>query len=213
MNRTNSMLDSEVITSTMRSIQQDMLSPMKSLHDKLSPLFPLSSPFRVTSPKQLASPPARTRPSEETEQDDSEFKKDTQKEVLSPNTMLTLTGVLETLPTLPNLPNLPHRPNLPNLPTVPTFNLQKKVIEENSGMTSYLKPIFEAMKPIIQKHVEMKPILFEKVSEFDVSPNLYHLISHFNSLFEAYEVFSSVWEGRKFLLRDALVPVAGKKTV
>jgi len=213
MNRRNSMLDPEVIAATMKSIQHDMISPVKSLHEKLllSPLLSTNSPFRITSPtptpkmNTLSSPIANGTPtlSEETEIEDS-ASKTSQKYGLTKST----TSMIEKLETLPHLPiNLP---NLPNLPNVPIFNLQKKV-EENSGMTSYLKPIFEAIKPIIQKHVEMKPILFEKVSEFDVNPNLYQLISHFTSLFEAYEDFSSVWEGRKFLLRDALVPIVGRK--
>jgi len=97
----------------------------------------------------------------------------------------------------------------PTLPALPLFSPKK--IEECSGMTSYLKPIFDAMKPIVDKHVAMKPILFELVTQFNSNTTLLDLVSHFESLFEAYETFGSVWEGRKFLLRDALVPVANKK--
>lgn len=55
----------------------------------------------------------------------------------------------------------------------------------------------------------MKPLLFEKLSSAKF--NLEDLISNLNDLFNDYEVFASVWEGRKYLLRDALLPVVGKK--
>jgi len=71
------------------------------------------------------------------------------------------------------------------------------------AMPSPLKPIFDTLRPIIEKHIEMKPILFEKVSKFDENPNLGDLLSFFTALIESYEKFASLFEYRRGIIKEA----------
>jgi len=50
----------------------------------------------------------------------------------------------------------------------------------------------------------MKPILFEKATDFKNNPHMTDLIAIFQALFEAYDTYCSLWECRKGFFRDAL---------
>jgi len=96
----------------------------------------------------------------------------------------------------------------PLSPTGAVTNSPPKSAKEEthcSGMSCQLKPIFDSLRPIIERHVEMKPLLFDKVLEWRNNPNLSDLVPVFTALFEAYDNFCSVYESRKSALKDALL--------
>jgi len=82
---------------------------------------------------------------------------------------------------------------------------------EDTGMNVQIKPIFDALKPIIERHIEMKLVLFEKVSKFPENPTLCELFPLLTTLFDLYEHYCSVWESRKGALKEALVPSLSKR--
>jgi len=81
---------------------------------------------------------------------------------------------------------------------------RKEEISRENTMALNLKSIFDSLKPIIDNHVEMKPILFEKVTEFRNNPDLGDFLNRFRVLIETYDLFCSVWEEKRSTLRDVL---------
>jgi len=88
----------------------------------------------------------------------------------------------------------------------PNTPRKEEIVRENN-MALDLKSIFDSLKPIIDKHVEMKPILFEKVTDFKKSPHLGSMLSIFTVLLETYDLYGSVWEEK----RNSLTVVLSKK--
>lgn len=82
---------------------------------------------------------------------------------------------------------------------------------EETGMNVQIKSIFDALKPIIERHIEMKLILFEKVSKFTENPNLREIFPLLTTLHTLYDLYCTIWKAQKMALREALIPAVNKK--
>lgn len=81
---------------------------------------------------------------------------------------------------------------------------REEIVRENL-IGSGLKMLFDSLKSIIDKHIEMKPILFEKVTEFKRNPDLKDFLNRFRVLIETYDMYCSIWEEKRPTLREVLV--------
>eukprot|EP01125_Pyxidicula_operculata_P016442 TRINITY_DN5662_c0_g1_i1.p1 TRINITY_DN5662_c0_g1~~TRINITY_DN5662_c0_g1_i1.p1 ORF type:complete len:1143 (-),score=334.15 TRINITY_DN5662_c0_g1_i1:8-3028(-) len=77
--------------------------------------------------------------------------------------------------------------------------------KESSGMTAEMKPLFDALKPIIESHVSMLEVLFLRMAEFSTKRQVADVFCNNMGVFKHYDWYCSLWESKHLLVQEACV--------
>jgi len=74
---------------------------------------------------------------------------------------------------------------------------------KQTGMTDEMLPIFEQLTTIVDCHIRMLTMFFERMAVFETNPVLGDIFTQNEELFLKYSVFCALWDKHKPLIVDA----------